>query len=360
MYTLDVPLGERSYPIHIGAGLLDRGELLLSSIRGRDVVVVTNETVAPLYLARLEAALVQNGKSLLPVILPDGEAYKNWETLNRIFDALLANNCERNTTLIALGGGVIGDMGGFAAACYQRGMPFVQIPTTLLAQVDSSVGGKTAINHPLGKNMIGAFYQPQVVVADVATLETLPDRELKAGLAEVVKYGLIRDLPFLDWIEKNARPLLRRDRDALIFAIERSCRNKAEVVAADEREAGERALLNLGHTFGHAIEAGLGYGAWLHGEAVAAGTMIAAELSELVGWLSQEDVLRVRGLFELLGLPTVAPRLGVARYMELMRHDKKVLDGQLRLVLLQKLGQAVLTDGASDEQISCAIERGCT
>lgn len=360
MYTLDVALGDRSYPIHIGAGLLQRGDLLRSAIRGRRAVVVTNETVAPLYLDQLAKELSRNGVDLLPVILPDGEVYKTWETLNRIFDALLANNCERNTTLIALGGGVVGDIGGFAAACYQRGMPFVQMPTTLLAQVDSSVGGKTAINHPMGKNMIGAFYQPQVVVADVETLNTLPDRELKAGLAEVVKYGLIRDLPFLNWIEENAGPLLRRDRDALIYAIERSCRNKAEVVAADERESGERALLNLGHTFGHAIEAGLGYGVWLHGEAVAAGTMIAAELSEQLGWLSREDVLRVRNLFESFGLPVVAPRLGVARYLELMRHDKKVLDGRLRLVLLEKLGRAVLTDTASDEQIGSAIERGCT
>ncbi|WP_374326000.1 3-dehydroquinate synthase [Azonexus sp.] len=360
MHTLDVALGERAYPIHIGSSLLAREALLLPHIRGRQAVVVSNETVAPLYLDVLLATLARGGVTAIPVILPDGEAYKTWEILNRIFDALLLNKCERNTTLIALGGGVIGDMGGFAAACYQRGMPFVQVPTTLLAQVDSSVGGKTAINHPLGKNMIGAFYQPQMVLADVATLDTLPDRELRAGLAEVIKYGLIRDPEFLVWIEANLEHLLARDRAALIYAIERSCRNKAEVVAADERESGERALLNLGHTFGHAIETGLGYGVWLHGEAVAAGTMIAAHLSNLLGWLDDKDVARMGKLFERCALPLRSPRLGVARYMELMSHDKKVLDGRLRLVLLEQLGRAVLTEQASESQIAQAIERGCT
>lgn len=360
MHTLDVALDDRTYPIHIGSGLLAREALLLPHIRGRLAVVVSNETVAPLYLDALVATLAKGGVTAIPVILPDGEAYKTWEILNRIFDALLVNKCERNTTLIALGGGVIGDMGGFAAACYQRGMPFVQVPTTLLAQVDSSVGGKTAINHPLGKNMIGAFYQPQMVLADVATLDTLPDRELRAGLAEVIKYGLIRDPEFLVWIEANLELLLARDRAALIYAIERSCRNKAEVVAADERESGERALLNLGHTFGHAIETGLGYGVWLHGEAVAAGTMIAAYLSNLLGWLDDKDVARVGKLFERCALPLRSPKLGVARYIELMSHDKKVLDGRLRLVLLEQLGRAVLTEQASESQIAQAIERGCT
>ncbi|MFV5213485.1 3-dehydroquinate synthase [Azonexus caeni] len=360
MHTLDVALGDRAYPIHIGSGLLAREDLLLPHIRGRQAVVVSNETVAPLYLDVLVATLARGGVSAIPVILPDGEEFKTWETLNLIFDGLLANRCERNTTLIALGGGVIGDMSGFAAACYQRGMPFVQVPTTLLAQVDSSVGGKTAINHPLGKNMIGAFYQPQMVLADVATLNTLPDRELRAGLAEVIKYGLIRDLDFLAWVEGNLGLLLNRDPTALIYAIERSCRNKAEVVAADERESGERALLNLGHTFGHAIETGLGYGLWLHGEAVAAGTMIAAHLSRGLGWLSECDVARVLRLFERAGLPVRAPDLGAARYLDLMRHDKKVLDGRLRLVLLQRLGCGVLTEVATEQQIVQAIEQGCT
>lgn len=360
MLTMDVALGDRAYPIYIGAGLLSREDLLLPHIRGNQVVVVSNETVAPLYLDTLTETLARGGVRVLPVILPDGEEFKTWETLNHIFDVLLANNSERKTTLIALGGGVIGDMGGFAAACYQRGMPFVQVPTTLLAQVDSSVGGKTAINHPLGKNMIGAFYQPQMVLADISTLDTLPDRELRAGLAEVVKYGLIRDPEFLQWIENNVGALLARDRNALVCAIERSCRNKAEVVAADERESGERALLNLGHTFGHAIETGLGYGVWLHGEAVAAGTMIAVHLSHALGWLSESDVERVRCLFECCGLPVRAPDLGTARYLELMRHDKKVLDGRLRLVLLEQLGRGVLTEEATEQQITQAIERGCT
>jgi len=353
--TLEVSLAERSYPIHVGPGLLDRADLLLPMIKAKKAVVVTNETVAPLYLARLTRTLAQGGISVQSVVLPDGESFKNWETLNLIFDVLLGTHCERSTPLIALGGGVIGDMGGFAAACYQRGMPFIQVPTTLLAQVDSSVGGKTAINHPMGKNMIGAFYQPRLVLADIGTLDTLPDRELKAGLAEIIKYGLIRDPEFLVWLEENIERLLAREQAALIHAVERSCANKAEVVAADERESGERALLNLGHTFGHAIETGLGYGVWLHGEAVAAGTMIACELSRILGWLGQSDVLRVKEIFSRAGLPVMAPALGVERYLELMRHDKKVLDGRLRLVLLREVGRAVLSDAASDSQIGEAI-----
>ena len=277
-----------------------------------------------------------------------------------IVDALLAKHCERSTTLIALGGGVVGDMGGFAAACYQRGMPFIQVPTTLLSQVDSSVGGKTAINHPLGKNMIGAFYQPKLVLADIGTLATLPDREFKAGLAEVIKYGLIRDLAFLVWLEANLPRLLAREDAALIYAVERSCANKAEVVVADERESGERALLNLGHTFGHAIETGLGYGEWLHGEAVAAGTLIAAELSRELGWLSADDVARVERIFVEAGLPVRGPDMGAARYLALMQHDKKVQDGKLRLVLLAEVGRAVVFDAASQEQISRAITLRCT
>jgi 3-dehydroquinate synthase len=323
-------------------------------------VVVTNTTVAPLYLDMLRSTLEGGGISVLPVILPDGEQYKTWETLNLVFDALLGARCERGTTLIALGGGVIGDMGGFAAACYQRGMPFIQVPTTLLSQVDSSVGGKTAINHPLGKNMIGAFYQPQLVLADITTLNTLPERELKAGLAEVIKYGLIRDPAFHDWLEANLDKLLARDPAALTYAIHRSCANKADVVAADEKETGERALLNLGHTFGHAIETGMGYGEWLHGEAVAAGTLIAAELSQQLGWLDENALKRTEQIFVRSGLPVFGPKLGAARYLELMSHDKKVQDGKLRLVLLQGIGKAVVSDLASAEQIVAAIEARCT
>ncbi len=358
--TLKVELGERSYPIHIGAGVLSRSDLILPCLKQKKVVVVTNVTVAPLYLESLRSTLEKAEISMIPVVLPDGEQYKTWETLNLIFDGLLGARCERGTTLVALGGGVIGDMGGFAAACYQRGMPFIQVPTTLLSQVDSSVGGKTAINHPLGKNMIGAFYQPQLVLADIATLDTLPDRELKAGLAEVIKYGLIRDPEFFAWLEGNLEKLLVRNKEVLAYAVHRSCANKAEVVAADEHERGERALLNLGHTFGHAIEAGLGYGEWLHGEAVAAGTLIAAQLSQDLGWIDEASVRRIEELFHRAGLPVTGPVLGVDRYLDLMSHDKKVQDGKLRLVLLRGIGQAVVSDQASAAQIGRAIEARCT
>lgn len=360
MQTLTVSLAERSYPIHIGCGVLGDAHLLAPHIKQKKVMVVTNTTVGPLYLERFTATLAELGIKVLPVILPDGEEFKHWETLNLIFDALLQHHCERSTTLIALGGGVIGDMGGFAASCYQRGMPFIQVPTTLLSLVDSSVGGKTAINHPLGKNMIGAFYQPQLVLADIDTLDTLPDRELKAGLAEVIKYGLIRDPEFFLWLEGNIEKLLARDKEALAYAVHRSCANKAEVVAADERETGERALLNLGHTFGHAIETGLGYGIWLHGEAVAAGTLIAAELSCRLGWLTAASVNRIEALFVRAGLPAQGPALDVARYLALMRHDKKVQDGQLRLVLLKEIGRAVVSDQASEAEIGAAITARCT
>lgn len=356
---LNVALGERSYPIRIGCGILSDPSLLAPHIGRKSAVVVTNDTVAPLYLEVLRSTLKRAGISTLPVILPDGEAFKTWQTLNTIFDALLGAHCERSTTLIALGGGVIGDMGGFAAACYQRGMPFIQIPTTLLSLVDSSVGGKTAINHPLGKNMIGAFYQPKLVLADIDTLDTLPDRELSAGLAEVIKYGLIRDAAFFDWLDMNIEKLRERDKTALAHAIHRSCANKAEVVAADEREQGDRALLNLGHTFGHAIETGLGYGEWLHGEAVAAGTLIAAELSCQMGWLSEADLLRVEKIFLRAGLPVRSPSLGEERYLELMRHDKKVQDGKLRLVMLKAIGKAVLSDEPDERQICAAISARC-
>jgi 3-dehydroquinate synthase len=343
MRTVTVGLGDRAYPIHIGEGLLSRGDLFLAHLSQRKVSVVTNTTVASLYLEKFSAALRAAGVEIVPVVLPDGEQHKNWLTLNSIFDALLSNHCERKSAVIALGGGVVGDLAGFAAASYQRGVPFIQVPTTLLAQVDSSVGGKTAINHPLGKNMIGAFYQPRMVMADTAVLDSLPARELSAGLAEVIKYGLIMDLPFLGWLEANMDRLNERDPAALAYAVTRSCENKAAVVAADERESGERALLNLGHTFGHAIEAGLGFGTWLHGEAVAAGTILAARLSERMGLLTANDVERVARLFARAGLPVEAPSLGQDRYLELMGHDKKVENGRLRLVLLQSLGKAFMT-----------------
>lgn len=361
MQTLTIDLKERSYPILIGAGLL-ADPSAFASLAGRRVAIVTNETVAPLYLARLQGTLSQVGAGVTALVLPDGEAFKNWETLNRIYDHLLAERCDRGTTIVALGGGVIGDLAGFAAATYQRGVPFIQVPTTLLAQVDSSVGGKTGINHPRGKNMIGAFWQPRLVVADTDTLNTLPDRELSAGMAEVIKYGLIRDLPFLDWLDDHMERLMARDGELLAFAIERSCANKAQVVAGDELETakeGGRALLNLGHTFGHAIEAGAGYGVWLHGEAVAAGTVMALELSRRLGWLGEADVERVSKLFERAHLPVRGPRLGAERYLDLMAHDKKVLEGRLRLVLLKRLGEAVTYAEAPMAEIRAAIETCC-
>jgi 3-dehydroquinate synthase len=355
METLNVALGERAYPIHIGRGILQRSDLLLPYLRQRKVAVVTNTTVAPLYLAAFAAPLRSANIEVIEIVLLDGEQYKDWQNLNRIFDILLERRCERSTTLIALGGGVVGDMTGFAAACYQRGMPFIQVPTTLLSQVDSSVGGKTAINHPRGKNMIGAFYQPKLVLADTDTLNTLPDRELRSGLAEVIKYGLIRDLPFLEWIEANLERVLAREPEALAYIIHRSCQNKAEVVVADEHENGERALLNLGHTFGHAIETGMGYGEWLHGEAVSVGTMMAVEVSVALGWIGSAELARVERLFVRAGLPVFGPALGVERYVDLMQHDKKVVDGNLRLVLLKQLGQAVVSDVASQDEIARAI-----
>lgn len=356
MQTLSVGLAERSYLIHIGSGLLKHVELLLPHIPHKRAVVVSNTTVAPLYLEKLNEGLSANGVHVQAIILPDGEQYKIGESLNHIYDELLTAHCERSTPLIALGGGVIGDITGYAAATYLRGVPFIQIPTTLLSQVDSSVGGKTGINHPLGKNMIGAFYQPGVVLADTDTLNTLPDKELHAGLAEVIKYGLIRDLPFLEWLEANIEKLLTRDMTALQYAIARSCQNKADVVGADERESGERALLNLGHTFGHAIENGMGYGAWLHGEGVAAGTIMAADLSHRLGWLNGEDVERVRKLFGRAGLPVIGPRLGTEKYMQLMGLDKKVADGKIRFVLLKSLGHAVITSDVPQPLLDQTLE----
>ncbi len=356
MQSLTVGLAERSYAIHIGSGLLDKPELLLPHLPHKRTVIVSNTTVAPLYLDRLSAGLTRHGIQVQSIILADGEQYKNSESLNTIYNELLKSRSERSTPLIALGGGVIGDITGYAAATYLRGVPFIQIPTTLLSQVDSSVGGKTGINHPLGKNMIGAFYQPLVVLADTTVLSTLPDKELRAGLAEIIKYGLIRDLPFLEWLEANMEKLLARNTAALQYAIARSCENKAEVVGVDERESGERALLNLGHTFGHAIENGMGYGVWLHGEAVAAGSIMAADLSHRLGWLSAEDVVRVRKLFEHSGLPAVAPAMGVEKYLQLMGLDKKVADGKIRFVLLKSLGNAVMTSEVPPELLRQTLE----
>lgn len=355
METLTVPLEGRAYPIHIGSGILERSDLLAAVLRQPKVVIVTNVTVAPLYLQRFASALRKGGIETHQIILPDGETYKNWETLNLIFNELLERRCERSTTLAALGGGVVGDMAGFAAACYQRGMPFVQVPTTLLSQVDSSVGGKTAINHPSGKNMIGAFYQPRLVLAETEVLKTLSERELRSGLVEVIKYGLIRDLPFLEWLESNIERLLALDSEALEYAVFRSCQNKAQVVVADEHENGERALLNLGHTFGHAIETGMGYGVWLHGEAVAAGTLMAAELSHKLGWIAAADVQRIVELYTRAGIPTEGPAMDPEIYLQLMRHDKKVQDGKMRLVLLEQMGRAVVSDQATQEEIAQAV-----
>ena len=355
MTTLTVDLGERSYPIYIENALLEQTDLLKKHIPGNSALIVSNETVAPLYLEKTQAML--SGLKHQAVILPDGEKYKNLEVLNQIYDGLLRNRFDRNTTIIALGGGVVGDMAGFAAASYQRGVHLIQIPTTLLSQVDSSVGGKTGVNHALGKNMIGAFYQPRAVIADTDTLDTLPDRELSAGIAEVIKYGLICNSEFFDWLEKNMSALLARDKKALSYAIEVSCQTKAEVVAADERESGNRALLNLGHTFGHAIENGMGYGEWLHGEAVGAGMCMAAVMSEQMNWMSNEETERTIKLIEQAKLPSKAPAsMTVESFQDLMSVDKKVLDGVLRLVLMKGIGQSVLTDDYSPDDLTKAIE----
>lgn len=340
MRTLGVALGDRSYPIHVGTNLVGDARLLLPLLTQKRVAIVTNDTVAQLYLERLAQSLAAAGVQVIRIVLPDGEEHKTWQTLNLVFDALIANRCERRTTLIALGGGVVGDLTGFAAATWQRGAPFIQIPTTLLAQVDSSVGGKTAINHPGGKNMIGAFYQPRAVLADLDTLKTLPERELRAGLAEVIKYGLIRDAAFFDWIEAHIDELLARKVSALEYAVVRSCQVKAEIVALDERENDVRALLNFGHTFGHAIEAGLGFGEWLHGEAIGAGMVMATDLSCRLGALSPDDSRRVAALIGRAGLPVCGPRLPASRYMDLMSVDKKVQDGALRFIVLDRIGAA--------------------
>lgn len=353
-----IALGDRSYDILIGGGLLADASAWQGLPAAAAALIVTNTTVAPLYAARLRAALAGRYRTVHEVVLPDGEDHKDWPTLNRIFDALLAHGCDRKTVLFALGGGVVGDMAGFAAASYMRGVPFVQVPTTLLAQVDSSVGGKTAINHPQGKNMIGAFYQPARVVCDLDTLDTLPPRELSAGLAEVIKYGPIADPAFLAWIEANIDALVRRDRAALAHAVRRSCEIKAEVVGQDEREAGLRAILNFGHTFGHAIEAGLGYGEWLHGEAVGCGMVMALQLSRRLGLVDEAFVRRVTALIERAGLPTVGPDLGAERYLELMRVDKKSEAGEIRFVVIERPGQAGVR-GAPDAMVR-AVLADCT
>lgn len=353
--TLSVDLGDRSYPIHIGPGLLSQGGLFARHLPQPKAIIITNTVVAPLYLDTVKSGLEARHIAVDTLILPDGEEFKTWETLNQVFDALLSRRAERKTTLIALGGGVIGDLVGFAAAVYQRSAPFIQVPTTLLAQVDSSVGGKTAINHPLGKNMIGAFYQPRVVIADTDTLRTLPDRELSAGIAEVVKYGLIGNAPFFDWLEKNMDLLMMRDPAALAHAIRVSCESKSLIVAKDEREEGVRALLNLGHTFGHAIESGLGYGKWLHGEAVAAGMVIAARVSRHMGLVNDSCVERTVKLLQRAKLPVLGPRLGIQRYLELMGHDKKVEGGKMRFVLLKTIGEAFVS-GVPEETLALVLD----
>jgi 3-dehydroquinate synthase len=350
MRSLNVALGERSYPIYIGHHLLDASELLNRHIDSRHVLIVTNEIVAPLYLSMVQESLP--GCSVATVVLPDGEIHKTMDTAMKVIDTLISLKMSRNTHIVALGGGVVGDLAGFVAACYQRGIPFIQIPTTLLAQVDSSVGGKTAVNHPLGKNMIGAFYQPKCVIADMTTLQTLPDREFSAGLAEVIKYGLIRDPDFFEWLELHIDDLLNQDLDKLGYAVERSCFNKAEVVASDERESGLRATLNLGHTFGHALETGMGYGEVLHGEAVAIGICLAADLSRRLGWLTDTDVARIVALLERARLPVTPPAdLGVDDYLEHMSVDKKNVEGQLRFILLKKIGWATLPIAVDRNQL---------
>ncbi|WP_447926775.1 3-dehydroquinate synthase [Vreelandella sp. EE27] len=355
--TLNVALAERSYPIHIGAGLIAEPGLLAPYIAGSQVLVVTNETIAPLYLDTLCQALPE-ACSVHTLVLPDGEQYKRIEQVERIWDALLGAGFNRRCTLVALGGGVIGDMVGFAAAAYQRGVAFIQVPTTLLSQVDSSVGGKTGVNHPLGKNMIGAFWQPKAVLVDTDTLTTLPGRELSAGLAEVIKYGLIRDEAFLSWLEANMEALRRVEPEAISEAIARSCQTKADIVADDETEQGVRALLNLGHTFGHAIEAHQGYGNWLHGEAVGAGMAMAAALSHTLGMLSAEDLARTKAVIESAGLPLAAPEgMQVEDFLSRMRLDKKNIDSRLRLILLEALGQAVISDQTPPATLEALLQR---
>lgn len=355
MESLRVALGNRSYPIHIGSGILGVDALYAAHLPGTSAAVVSNDTVARLYLAPVRNALERCGAKVTSILVPDGEAAKSWENVDRVCDGLLAAGCGRDTLVVALGGGVVGDLAGFVAAVYQRGVPFIQVPTTLLAQVDSSVGGKTAINHARGKNMMGAFHQPRAVVADVATLSSLPDRELRAGVAEVIKHGAALDAAFFEWLERDIEKVLARDPAALAHAVRRSCELKADIVACDERESGVRALLNFGHTFGHAIEAGAGYGAWLHGEAVAAGMVMAAELSLRERLIGEKDVRRVRQLIERAGLPVRGPGIPPERMAELMAVDKKAMQGHVRFVLLEALGKARLQGGISRDRVEAAI-----
>jgi 3-dehydroquinate synthase len=358
MKTLKVDLGNRSYPIYIGSDLIDQASLFSACEKSTSLYIVTNTTVEPLYAARLTKTLETFGKPVRTITLPDGESYKDWKNLQLIFDDLLKFGADRQTMLIALGGGVIGDMTGFAAASFMRGVRFIQVPTTLLAQVDSSVGGKTGINHPLGKNMIGAFHQPVAVIADLNTLKTLPPRELSAGLAEVVKHGAIADAQFLDWIEVNAAALLACDTNAMGHAVLRSCEIKSAVVSADEREGGIRATLNFGHTFGHAIEAGMGYGEWLHGEAVGCGMMMGADLSCRLNLISQAELARLTKIIKSMHLPTVPPKFGAVRYMELMQVDKKTEGGQIRYVLLEKIGKAQIKNVPDTQVIETLVATG--
>ena len=356
MQTVEVTLDGRSYPIYIGERLLNQAELIARHLPQKRAALITDTTLAPLYLDKVVEGLQKAGVTVTQLIIPAGEQHKSWQSLNSVFDTLIRHRCERKTALIALGGGVIGDLTGFAAATYLRGVPFIQIPTTLLAQVDSSVGGKTAINHPRGKNMIGAFYQPLAVIADMSALSTLPAREISAGLAEIIKYGLIGDVEFFEWLDQNMEALVARDGTALAHAVKRSCENKAKVVAADEREeTGERALLNFGHTFGHAIETGLGYGAWLHGEAVGAGMVIAARVSCAMGLLKQADVERIIKVVARAGLPVVAPDLGFEQYMSLMGIDKKVEGGKIRFILLRSIGTAFMTADVPQSALKQAL-----
>jgi 3-dehydroquinate synthase len=353
--SLRVALGSRSYPIHIGAGLIDATELYAPHLAGGAAAIVTNEVVAPLYLSKVRAALVGAGAQVCAVMIEDGEQAKRWKSVDKVCDALLQAHSGRDTLLVALGGGVVGDLAGFVAAVYQRGIAFLQVPTTLLAQVDSSVGGKTAINHARGKNMIGAFYQPRAVISDVATLDTLPERELRSGLAEVIKHALALDAAFVEWLEGNIEKLLTRERSALTYAIRRCCELKAAIVGRDEREAGERALLNFGHTFGHAIEAATGYGSWLHGEAIAAGMVMAAQLSLSTGLIGKAEVTRVVDLIARAGLPVKGPALSPDRLLELMALDKKAAQGQVRFVLLDSIGSARLRGGVDPREAREAI-----
>ena len=356
MKTINIQFDERSYPIYIGEDLISDYELIGQHLPHKKIAIITNDLVADIYLAPLINSLSPH-KDVISIILPDGEKYKNTDSLNIIYSQLLKNKADRNTTLIALGGGVIGDITGFAAATYMRGINFIQMPTTLLSQVDSSVGGKTGINHPQGKNMIGAFYQPQCVITDVNVLKTLPSRELSAGLAEVIKYGLIRDIKFFEWLETNSQSLIEMNSEHLSEAILRSCQNKADVVEADEFESGIRAILNLGHTFGHAIEVAQGYGNWLHGEAVGVGMIMAAKLSQAMGWLSEADIERIILLIKHAGLPTVPPNISVDKYIELMMLDKKTKDGKINLVLQKSMGDAVLSNAYDPSKLRQILEQ---